>query len=112
MLPTERWQGPLRMSPDRRARDLRIRQLHAEGVPLGEIAAKVGLSRERARQIAATPTGQAALADQETALRFELDLLVRHAEVIRRRIWVVRRALDRIAEEQEVVRIDRLLGLA
>lgn len=100
------------MSPDRRARDRRIRELRAEDWSLSAIAAEVGLSDERVRQVLAASTPEELVADRRAALAAELDELVRHREDNRRRIRVVQRALDRIDEEREAQAIDRLLGLA
>ena len=100
---------------DRRARDRRIRELRADGWSLSEIALEVGLSRERVRQVLAeaVPVDRSSvgLADRVAALAAELDELLRRREANRRRIRVIQRALDRIAEEQEAASIDRLLGL-
>ena len=103
--------GPLRMAPDRRARDRRIRELLAEGWSLSAIAAEVGISDERVRQIRDTSSPEELVADRRAVLAAELDELLRHAEVNRRRIRTVRRTLDRIDEEREAQAIDRLLGL-
>lgn len=96
---------------DRRARDRRIRELRDEGWSLSAIAAEVGLSDERVRQVLAASTPEELVADREAALAAELDELLRHAEAHRRRIRTVRRTLDRIDEEREAREIDRLLGL-
>lgn len=96
---------------DRRTRDRRIRELDHEGWSHQRIGEAVGLSDERVRQILATKDPQLALLERELELNAEqADLLIR-MEGMRRRLRAVRRELDHIAEERQVARIDKLLGL-
>lgn len=97
---------------DRRTRDARIRELAGLGWSNARIGGDLGISDERVRQILKTPDPVAQLAEQETRLQAEIDDLVRHREANRRRIRVVQRTLERIAEEREAKAIDRLLGLS
>lgn len=97
---------------DRRTRDARIRELDREGWSLERIADAVGLTKQRVHQILATPDPQMALLERELLLNAEeADLMLRR-QVIARRLRAVRRELDRIAEERQAHRIDRLLGLS
>lgn len=97
---------------DRRSRDARIRELHELGWSNATIGAELGISGPRVSQILASPDPDAQLIVQEARLRAELDDHLRHAELNRHRIRVLRRTLDRIAEEREARAIDRLLGLS
>lgn len=99
-------------SPDRRERDARIRSLDKQGWSLARIAGEVGLTPQRVHQILSVKDAAALLDDHEGKLQAELEELLRHVELNRRRIRAVRRSLDRIAEEREEERIDRLLGLS
>lgn len=77
-----------------------------------QIGAEVGVSGPRISQIlSAGADPDVLLAEREAALEAELVELNRHREANQRRLRVVRRALDRIAEEREARAIDRLLGL-
>lgn len=99
-------------TPDRRARDARIRELAAAGWSLERIAQEVHLTKQRVHQILERPNANSRLDQYEAELRAELETLLRDHEAHRRRIRAVRRTLDRIAEEREATRIDALLGLS
>lgn len=92
------------------ARDDRIRALRAQGLTTRQIAAEVGLTHARVVQILGRERRR--LDDVESGLRAELADLIAERERIARRIAAVRRALERIESEREVVQIDRMLGLA
>lgn len=96
---------------DNRERDAEIRA-RARTRSESQLAEEYGLSQPRIHQILAKPDPAEQVAQYEANLQAELALLVTHHERYRRRIAVVRRSLDRIAEEREAAQIDRLLGLA
>lgn len=98
---------------DKRERDAQIRARAKTRTP-SQLAEEFGLSRPRIHQILAgrEATTDDQVAELEERLQTELAELVLHHERNRRRIAVIRRSLDRIAEEREAQEIDRLLGLA
>ena len=92
-------------------RNRRIRELVSAGWSNAQIGAEVGLSDERIRQIRAAPDPDEELAATERALRAEHAILRAALDDIERRRRTVARALQRIEEEREDRRIDRILGL-
>lgn len=97
---------------DRRARDARIRELHEMGWSNAQIGEAVNLSGPRVSQILSSIDPDLALMLEEAKLQAELDDCQRHYERHRRRIRVIQRTLERIAEERQAKAIDRLLGLS
>ncbi|MEW6223174.1 MAG: hypothetical protein AB1627_00955 [Chloroflexota bacterium] len=104
---------PVTLSPGEsvKLRNRRIRELIAAGWSNAQIGAEVGLSDERIRQIRAAPDPEERLAEAERALRAEHAILRAAIDDIERRRRTVARALQRIEEEREDRRIDRILGL-